>query len=190
MSEQSLSILQNGSDIRGVATDGIIGERVTLTEEKVGLLGAGFMTWLNEQPIGAVAKQGSRRLRVAIGMDSRLTGPQFMEVLQKTFCQMGADVLNCGLATTPAMLQSTLMDEIRADGAVMITVSGSNLSFNCNGLKFFCHGNEVSKEQLTAIVQQANQTQKIKEAEQKGNVHICNLLATYSRHLREKICED
>ena len=190
MSEQSLSILQNGSDIRGVATDGIIGERVTLTEEKVGLLGAGFMTWLNEQPIGAVAKQGSRRLRVAIGMDSRLTGPQFMEVLQKTFCQMGADVLNCGLATTPAMLQSTLMDEIGADGAVMITVSGSNLSFNCNGLKFFCHGNEVSKEQLTAIVQQANQTQKIKEAEQKGNVHICNLLATYSRHLREKICED
>ena len=81
MSEQSLSILQNGSDIRGVATDGIIGERVTLTEEKVGLLGAGFMTWLNEQPIGAVAKQGSRRLRGASGMDSRLTGPQLRDLL-------------------------------------------------------------------------------------------------------------
>ena len=38
--------LQNGSDIRGVALPGVPGEDVTLTEEAVRAIGAGFVRWL------------------------------------------------------------------------------------------------------------------------------------------------
>lgn len=188
MADMSLSILQNGSDIRGIAAEGIIGESVTLTEEKVSRLGLGFVAWLRKQPIGAVAQQqANRRLRIAIGMDGRLTGPAFAEALQQSIAGTGCDVLNCGLASTPAMLQSTILDEIKADGAIMIT--GSHMRFNRNGLKFFANGQEIDKAQLTEIIELASGA-KPSAAEKRGNIHICNLLSVYCNYLRKKICDE
>ena len=62
------SMLQNGSDIRGVAMEGIPGQDVDLTEQACRDIGRGFALWLRER----LGKDG---LRVAIGRDSRLTGP-------------------------------------------------------------------------------------------------------------------
>ena len=183
MLDQSLAMLQNGSDIRGVATDGIIGENVTLTSEKVARLGVGFVLWLRHKIKPTPAKP---RLRIAIGMDARLTGPEFAEALQKCISQVGADVLCCGLATTPAMLFSTLMEDSPADGAIMLT--GSHLSFNKNGMKFFTEGEEVDKFQLSEIISTASD-EKPQPCE-RGEVHIFNLLALYSNSLRQKICAD
>ena len=41
--------LQNGSDIRGVALEGIPGEAVNLTEEAAWYLTKGFVHWLAEK---------------------------------------------------------------------------------------------------------------------------------------------
>lgn len=179
MTDQSLSMLQNGSEIIGVATDGIIGESVTLTPEKVASLGKGFVAWLRQ-------RQTKKRLRVAIGTDARLSGPGFAETLRHSVTQVGADALCCGLATTPAMLFSTLMDN-PADGAIMLT--GGNPSFNRNGMKFFCGGMEVDKGQLAEIVACASAVAAPTQQEQ-GESHIFNLLALYSNRLRAKICSD
>ena len=61
--------LQNGSDIRGVAMEGIEGQHVNLTEQACRDIGRGFALWLR-------ARLGKDTLRVAVGRDSRLSGPQ------------------------------------------------------------------------------------------------------------------
>lgn len=40
--------LQNGSDIRGVALEGIEGENVNLTEEVIMTIGKSFVCWLRK----------------------------------------------------------------------------------------------------------------------------------------------
>lgn len=184
MTDQSLLALQNGSDIRGVATDGIIGENVTLTTDKVAKLGAGFALWLRTT---FKPTEECPRLKIAIGMDARLTGPDFAEALQKSITAVGADALCCGLATTPAMLFSTLPDGLAINGAIMLT--GSHMSFNRNGMKFFTAGYEVDKYQLSEIIGKASDY-KPDANTQHGEVHIFNLLSLYSNSLREKIRSD
>lgn len=184
MIDQSLLALQNGSDIRGVATDGIIGENVTLTTDKVAKLGAGFALWLHTT---FKPTEERPRLKIAIGMDARLTGPDFAEALQKSITSVGADALCCGLSTTPAMLFSTLPDGLAIDGAIMLT--GSHMSFNRNGMKFFTAGYEVDKFQLNEIIGKASDFKADPNAKH-GEVHIFNLLSLYSNSLREKIRAD
>ena len=67
--------LQNGSDIRGVAMEGIEGQHVNLTEQACRDIGRGFALWLR-------ARLGKDTLRVAVGRDSRLSGPQLARCLQ------------------------------------------------------------------------------------------------------------
>ena len=61
--------LQNGSDIRGVALEGIEGQNVNLTEDVCKNIGRGFALWL-------ISKYNKNNLRVAVGRDSRLSGQQ------------------------------------------------------------------------------------------------------------------
>ena len=60
--------LQNGSDIRGVALEGVAGQSVTLTEQVCRDIGRGFAVWLMKKT-GKTAG-----LRVAVGRDSRISG--------------------------------------------------------------------------------------------------------------------
>ena len=63
------SKLQNGSDIRGIALEGIEGQHVNLTEQACRDIGRGFALWLQAR------EPGKTGLRVAVGRDSRLAGP-------------------------------------------------------------------------------------------------------------------
>lgn len=60
--------LQNGSDIRGVALEGVEGEPVNLTPEVVETIGRSFVAWLR-------STLGAERPVVAVGTDCRLSGP-------------------------------------------------------------------------------------------------------------------
>ena len=62
----SLTTLQNGSDIRGVALAGVEDEPVTLTSEAVARIAAAFSLWLQE-----TAQLDEPR--ICIGHDSRLS---------------------------------------------------------------------------------------------------------------------
>ena len=60
--------LQNGSDIRGVALEGVAGQSINLTEQACRDIGRGFALWL-------MNKTGKKDgLRVSVGRDSRLSG--------------------------------------------------------------------------------------------------------------------
>ena len=175
--------LQNGTDIRGVASDSIIDEAVTLTPQSVEAIGRGFAQWVQLQTIENGTFDDNRPIRIAVGTDSRLTSPEFAETLASSITSIGCDVLHCGMATTPAMRQSTEMPEVKADGAIMVT--GSHASFNWNGMKFFFDGGDIDKEQMADILRLASEERT--PCDDNGNVHVVNVMSFYAKRLRDKI---
>ena len=137
------SKLQNGSDIRGVALEGIEGQHINLTEEACRNIGRGFALWLRN-------KTGKDNLRVAVGRDSRLSGPQLGQWICDAMVQQGLNVTDFGMASTPAMFMSTVTEGYAFDGSVMITAS--HLPFNRNGFKFFTCEGGLEKADIKAIL--------------------------------------
>ena len=134
--------LQNGSDIRGVAMEGVAGEPVNLDDTAVERLARGFLYWLT---LGTGKKPSE--IRIAVGRDSRLSGEHLGKVFIDSLVASGAHMLDCGLASTPAMFMSTVFPQFAADGAVMITAS--HLPWNRNGLKFFGPDGGLNKGDIT-----------------------------------------
>ncbi len=141
--------LQNGSDIRGVAIERGE-EKVNLTPETASCIGSAFVKWLS-------AKKGiaPADVKISIGMDSRITGPALKEGLIHGITSSGASVADCGLASTPAMFMSTIFDEFRCSGAVMITAS--HLPFNRNGFKFFISEGGLEKGDISDLLKAASE---------------------------------
>ena len=143
--------LQNGSDIRGVALEGIEGQSVNLTETVCRDIGRGFALWLKE-------KAGKASLRVAVGRDSRLSGPQLGAWLCDAMVQEGLQVTDFGMASTPAMFMATVTEGFRYDGTVMITAS--HLPFNRNGFKFFTADGGLESADIKQILAYAESNHK------------------------------
>ena len=137
------SKLQNGSDIRGVALEGIEGQHVNLTEQASRDIGRGFALWLME-------KTGKKQLRVAVGRDSRLSGPALSAWICDEMAKCGLHVTDFGMASTPAMFMATVTEGYLFDGTVMITAS--HLPFNRNGFKFFTAEGGLEKGDIKQIL--------------------------------------
>ena len=178
--------LQNGSDIRGVALEGIEGQHVNLTPEIAGQLACAFGEWLK-------AKTGKayKDLTVAIGNDSRLSGADLNAAVAKGLSMMGITVINCNLASTPAMFMTTVIEGYEYDGSIMLTAS--HLPFNRNGLKFFTKDGGLEKADITAILQLA-QDNEYSEAEKVGEIKNLDFISVYAadivRKIREKTGEE
>lgn len=178
--------LQNGSDIRGVALEGIEGQHVNLTPEIAGQLACAFGEWLK-------AKTGKayKDLTVAIGNDSRLSGADLNAAVAKGLSMMGITVINCNLASTPAMFMTTVIEDYEYDGSIMLTAS--HLPFNRNGLKFFTKDGGLEKADITAILQLA-QDNEYSEAEKVGEIKNLDFISVYAadivRKIREKTGEE
>ena len=140
--------LQNGSDIRGVAMEGMAGQEVNLSSQEVEFICQGFIKWLSHKT--GKAPEG---LVIAIGRDSRLTGPELVQAGAFAMSREGATVYDTGLSSTPAMFMSTLFPEIKADGSIMVTAS--HLPWNRNGLKFFSCDGGLDKGDIRWILDQA-----------------------------------
>jgi phosphomannomutase len=175
--------LQNGSDIRGVALEGVAGEEVNLTEQVVGRIGGAFLSWLARRtgkPEGDLA--------VAVGMDSRLSGPALKKALGTAWTNRGARVGDAGLASTPAMFMSTVLPGFLFDGAVMLTAS--HLPFNRNGMKFFTRDGGLDKPDITEILAAAEQNQS-KSATQAphGAAQSVDLMEAYAAGIVARVRE-
>ncbi|KAA3481652.1 putative phosphoribomutase isoform X1 [Gossypium australe] len=145
--------LQNGSDIRGVAVSGVEGEPVSLTEPVTEAIAAGFAAWLLDKK----KVDASRKLRVSIGHDSRISAQKLQDAVSRGIASAGLDVVQYGLASTPAMFNSTLTEDeailCPADGAIMITAS--HLPYNRNGFKFFTNDGGLGKNDIKDILERA-----------------------------------
>jgi phosphoglucosamine mutase len=84
--------------------------------------------------IAFVAGRGkSRRPRIVIGKDTRLSGYMIETALASGICAMGGNVMLSGPIPTPAVAQLTV--SMRADAGVVI--SASHNPFKDNGIKIF-----------------------------------------------------
>ena len=179
--------LQNGSDIRGVALEGVAGEAVNLGQSEAKNLTLGFAKWLSE-------KIGKRtdELVISIGHDSRLSAESLKKAAIEALTGAGAKVFDCGLASTPAMFMSTIFDDYKCDGAIMITAS--HLPFNRNGFKYFDKDGGLNKGDITWIIERAQSwadgCAATLEMIKPGVIEKADLIGTYSRFLRNKIIEE
>lgn len=146
--------LQNGSDIRGVAVAGVDGEPVTLTEPVSEAIAAAFAAWLSEKKKG----DASKPMSVSIGHDSRISASMLQDAVSRGLMSAGVNVLHFGLASTPAMFNSTLTEneEVKCpvDGSIMITAS--HLPYNRNGFKFFTNAGGLGKADIKDILERAS----------------------------------
>ena len=168
--------LQNGSDIRGIALEGIEGQHINLTEQVCKDIGRGFVIWLQK-------KTGAKSLRIAVGRDSRLSGQLLSNWICEAMCQEGAFVTDFGMASTPAMFMATITEGYQFDGTVMITAS--HLPFNRNGFKFFTAHGGLESADIKEILAYAEDDAHT--GLQAGCISQGEFMDTYAKLLADKI---
>lgn len=170
--------LQNGSDIRGIACEGVEGENVNLTTEAGNVIGGAFAKWLANKKNVAV-----NELRIGIGHDSRITASELYQAAAKGMMAAGAKVFYCGLVSTPSMFMTTVFEEFAFDGAIMITAS--HLPFNRNGYKFFDRDGGLEHDDITDILNIAT-TLSVEDADL-ATVENVDSISVYCNFLQDKI---
>jgi len=89
--------------------------------------------------IGKLKKQS---LTVVLGRDMRLSSPVLFKIAKKTLIEMGADVIDIGLSSTPSVYFSVL--HYKYDVGIQISASHSTKEWN--GIKFcYRNGNKLVK---------------------------------------------
>ena len=107
-----LRALQNGSDIRGIGSEGVEGQHINLTDEAVERIGRAFVVWLSVKK-----NVMPDELTIGLGRDSRVSGPRIRDALVRAMTDQGADVFDTGLGSTPAMFMTTVTEGYLYDGA-------------------------------------------------------------------------
>ena len=178
--------LQNGSDVRGVALEGIEGEAVNLTPEIARNIAAAFAKYLSEK-----CEKELSELTISVGHDSRLSADQLKKGVLTGIQMQGCKPVDCSLASTPSMFMSTVLPQLSYDGAIMITAS--HLPFNRNGMKFFSKDGGLESKEIKIILQKAIELAAEEDtfkAENSQEIETLDLLAHYSANLREIICKE
>ena len=138
--------LISGSDVRGVA----MGEHPVLTEHIAKCLGMAFARF-TAQKTGKPVSQ----VTIAIGRDSRVTGPALATAAAEGISRAGASVMNFGLCTTPAMYMSIITPGFQPDGSIMVTAS--HLPPERNGLKFFLADGGLETKDVVELLNTASE---------------------------------
>ena len=168
--------LQNGSDIRGVAMEGIEGQQVNLTHEAAIKIGKGFSAWIK-------AHLNTDSPRIAIGRDSRLSGEELAHDIARGLASCGAKITMLGIASTPAMFMTTVMEGYEYDASVMVTAS--HLPFNRNGFKFFTKNGGLEKSDIAEVLGYAADADDAAPLD--ANADILDFMPIYGSHLADKI---
>ncbi len=169
---------KSGTDVRAVALDGVPGQPCELTDAVVTGIVQAFVCWLSEK-----ADKPADTLTVAVGRDSRLSGPRIRDAVAAALKTAGVRVLDCGLASTPAMFMTTV--DLACDGAVQITAS--HHPWNRNGLKFFLPSGGIEGSDLSEILALAEQGAAAPAAD--GTVTEVPYMAQYAARLRQLIAD-
>ncbi len=132
--------LRSGSDIRGNADQ--------LTDELAEKLGFVFAQWVAKK-YGTT----SDKLRLAVGHDSRHSGPRLKDALIQGMKAADCDVLDCGLCTTPAMFMVCVDESTLAHGSIMITAS--HHPAQKNGFKFITRDGGLTSGDVKSLIEAA-----------------------------------
>ena len=136
--ENELLKYKSGSDIRGTAAEGVEGQPIELTDERVSRMAKGFFKWLAK-------RNPNKTLKISLGHDSRISAPRLSDCVKSALKECGANVVFTSLSSTPAMFMTTQL--LDCDGAIQLTAS--HHPFNKNGLKFFAKKGGLDVSDIT-----------------------------------------
>ena len=105
--------LKSGSDIRGKA----VGEGAVITPAVCMAMGMAFARFVAERKHKPVSQ-----VTIALGRDSRISGPELLRAAAEGVSRAGASVLDFGLCTTPAMYMSIITPGFQPDGSIIIKI--------------------------------------------------------------------
>lgn len=177
MLNEKYKIFMSGTDIRGIASEGVADEPVNLTDAVLAEMADGFILWAQDK-LGKSADA----LTVSVGRDCRISGVHIADIVIGRLTAAGARVYDCGLASTPSMFMTTV--DLGCDAAVQITAS--HHPFNRNGLKFFTRGGGLDHEDIEAILQHAQDGDR-PAPHDGGTAEPIDYMERYCAHLRELI---
>lgn len=169
----SLLELKNGSDIRGIAIS-TADHKANLTTASTTEIAYGLVNWFRSQTTKNVITLG-------IGRDSRISGPDLTAALKDVFLSHGIQVIDFGLATTPAMFMATQFPQFNCDFAIMLTAS--HLPYYYNGIKLFSKSGGAEKSDIEYILTHTD----LEAKSEYGKVQEADLLTPYSKDLVAKI---
>lgn len=172
--------LKSGTDIRGVASEGVPGQEINLSDEVIKNIAGVFLSFC-EQRLNLPAS----KLSIALGHDSRISANRISSALKEVFVSCGVQVYDCGLASTPSMFMAVL--DIPCHASVQITAS--HHPFNRNGLKFFTKDGGLDSPDITAILELAQKGQSPKPSSG-GSIIPCKYMELYCEKLRDMIVRD
>jgi phosphomannomutase len=126
-----VALIKSISGIRGTI-GGVPGEGLTPID--VVNFSSAYGMWIREQ---------AGPVKVVIGRDARISGPWIADLIIHTLRNLGIDVINLGLSTTPTV--EFAVEKEAAGGGIIITASHNPL--NWNALKFLnSQGEFISEE--------------------------------------------
>lgn len=178
MLEKNWKHFKSGTDIRGVAVDGVENEPLDLTDENIRLMVCAFAKWLKE-------RTGKENITVSVGHDSRISAERIKTQTVNALSQSGFKVLDCSLSSTPAMFMTTV--DLGCDGAVQITAS--HHPYHRNGLKFFTRDGGLEGADIEKILEYAQNGENVL-CEEAGEVIKTDYMPQYAKRLREMICRE
>lgn len=177
MLNKEYGVFKSGTDIRGVASEGVPGYEVNMTNERVERMANGFLLWLSKK-----VNKPVNQLKVSVGRDSRISGERIANCVIPQMVNAGVQVIYTNLSSTPSMFMTTV--DLGCDGAVQITAS--HHPFNRNGLKFFTRGGGLDACDIEAILIHAQENEKPEKCDN-GSVTEVNYMKQYADNLCEFI---
>ena len=165
---------KSGTDVRGIGcihTD----DPLYLSDDVVSRIAKAFAVWLR-------ARCGKDALTVSVGHDSRVSSERIDAAVTDALTQMGARVVSCGMASTPAMFMTTVT--LPCDGAVQITASHHPM--DKNGLKFFTPDGGLEGGDILELLTLA-EANAFTPAAARGTAERVDFMATYAEMLRRQI---
>lgn len=171
--------LKSGTDVRGVASDKG-GKAVQLTNTAVYDIASAFVVWCVDK-----LNKNASQLCIAVGHDSRITADRISQSVKSALVDAGVNIIDCGLASTPAMFMTTV--DLHTDAAVQITAS--HHPFDRNGLKFFIGTGGLEGSDITEILNLASNGEKI-SSNTLGTVKKYDYMKDYAARLRDMIIRE
>jgi len=147
-------------DVRGIYPD-------QLNEETSYKIAKAFVTFLKAK-------------KVVVGRDMRTSSPSLHKEVLKGLTEMGADVIDIGVCSSPMMNFASAT--IEADGAIMITASHNPKEYN--GFKFFrAHAIPISEETGIMDIKKIVDENKFESPEKAGSVEEKDIMNDYVAHV-------
>ena len=171
--------LKSGTDVRGIASD-LGGRAVELTDKAIYDISAAFASWC----VNKFSKPASE-LKIALGHDSRITADRISAQVKAALVNAGVTIIDCGLASTPAMFMTTV--DLKTDAAIQITAS--HHPFDRNGLKFFIATGGLEGSDISEILTIASSEEEC-ISENPGIVEQYDYMKDYAARLRDMIIRE